>query len=206
MTENFQFSAVCLASRQVTSSPLPPTPAPPAPTPTTLPSGEQYPGHRRHMRTRPYCFALLLPCTGVRIAQAYWRKRPTMFVAGGVCIPGMFLYVGTVYHAVQATVYKQNSCYFLVFRANEYAKRAWRSALYLPPSSMHGWLFSLALPFPVRLPEKREKITPVLWDRFIYFFYLFTSFSGHRPAQRECARRGLIGPKQSAIPIQSHNP
>ena len=166
----------------------------------------QYPGHRRHMRTRPYCFALLLPCTGVRIAQAYRRKRPTMFVAGGVCIPGMFLYVGTVYHAVQATVYKQNSCYFLVFRANEYAKRAWRSALYLPPSSMHGWLFSLALPFPVRLPEKREKITPVLWDRFIYLFYLFTSFSGHRPAQRECARKGLIGPMQSAIPTQSHNP
>ena len=125
------------------------------------------------MRTRPYCFALLLPCTGVRIAQAYRRKRPTMFVAGGVCIPGMFLYVGTVYHAVQATVYKQNSCYFLVFRANEYAKRAWRSALYLPPSSMHGWLFSLAFPFPVRLPEKREKITPVLWDRFIYLFILF---------------------------------
>ena len=66
--------------------------------------------------------------------------------------------------------------------------------------------FSLALPFPVRLPEKREKITPVLWDRFIYLFYLFTSFSGHRPAQRECARRGLIGPMQSAIPTQSHNP
>ena len=102
MIENFQFSAVCLASRQVTSSPLPPTP--PAPTPTTLPSGEQYPGHRRHMRTRPYCFALLLPCTRVRIAQAYRRKRPTMFVAGGVCIPGMFLYVGTVYYAVQATI------------------------------------------------------------------------------------------------------
>ena len=36
--------------------------------------------------------------------------------------------------------------------------------------------------------------------------YLFTSFSGHRPAQRECARMGLIGPMQGAIPAQSHNP
>ena len=97
MIENFQFSAVCLASRQVTSSPLPPTPAPPAPTPTTLPSGEQYPGHRRHMRTRPYCFALLLPCTGVRIAQAYRRKRPTMFVAGGVCIYPVCSYMSVQY-------------------------------------------------------------------------------------------------------------
>ena len=26
---------------------------------------------------------------------------------------------------------------------------------------------------------------------FIYFIYLFTSFSGHRPSQRECARTGL---------------
>ena len=56
------------------------------------------------MRTRPYCFALLLPYIGVRIAQAYRRNGPTMFVAGGVCVPGMFLYVGTVYHAVQATI------------------------------------------------------------------------------------------------------
>ena len=33
--------------------------------------------------------------------------------------------------------------------------------------------------------------------KFIYLFiYLFTSFSGHRPAQRECARTGLIGPMQ----------
>ena len=105
MIENFQFSAVCLASRQVTSFPRPPPPFPPPPAIcTTLPSGEQYTGHGRHMRTRPYCFALLLPCIGVRIAQAYRRNGPTMFVAGGVCVPGMFLYVGTVYHAVQATI------------------------------------------------------------------------------------------------------
>ena len=30
----------------------------------------------------------------------------------------------------------------------------------------------------------------MLWGRDI-FIYLFTSFSGHRPAQRECARTGL---------------
>ena len=39
--------------------------------------------------------------------------------------------------------------------------------------------------------------------RFIVFF--FTSFSGHRPAQREYARTGLIGPMQGASPTQSHN-
>ena len=100
---------------------------------------------------------------------------------------------------------KLNRCYFFGFPGKRIAKRAW-SAKYLPPSGMHVWLFSLALPFPVRLPKKREKITPILWDRFIYLFYLFTSFSGHRPVQRECARKGLIGPMQSAIPTQSHNP
>ena len=39
-----------------------------------------------------------------------------------------------------------------------------------------------------------------------WFIYLFTSFSGHRPAQRECARTGLIGLMQGAIPAESHNP
>ena len=40
---------------------------------------------------------------------------------------------------------------------------------------------------------------------FIYLvIYSFTSFSGHRHAQRECARTGLIGPMQGAIPAQSH--
>ena len=38
------------------------------------------------------------------------------------------------------------------------------------------------------------------------FSFSFTSFSGHRPAQREQARTGLIGPMQGAIPTQSHNP
>ena len=37
------------------------------------------------------------------------------------------------------------------------------------------------------------------------FIYLFTSFSEHRPAQRERARMGLMGPLQGAIPAQSHN-
>ena len=124
------------------------------------------------MRTRPYCFALLLPCIGVRIAQAYRRNGPTMFVAGGVCVPDMFLYVGTVYHAVQATIQQTEQVLFFGFPGKRIAKRAW-SARCLPPSGVHVWLFSLALPFPVRLPEKREKITPVLWDRFIYLLYLF---------------------------------
>ena len=37
------------------------------------------------------------------------------------------------------------------------------------------------------------------------FYYFFTSFSGHRPAQREYARTGLRGPMQGASPTQSHN-
>ena len=40
-------------------------------------------------------------------------------------------------------------------------------------------------------------------DPFYCFF--FTSFSGHRPAQREYAQTGLIGPMQGASPTQSHN-
>ena len=40
----------------------------------------------------------------------------------------------------------------------------------------------------------------------LLFIYLFTSFSGHRPAQWECSRTVLIGLKQGAIPAQSHNP
>ena len=38
--------------------------------------------------------------------------------------------------------------------------------------------------------------------RSILFCFVCTSFSGHRPAQRERARTGLIGP----IPTQSNNP
>ena len=37
-------------------------------------------------------------------------------------------------------------------------------------------------------------------------FFYFTGFSGHRPAKREWARTGLIGPMQGAIPTQSQNP
>ena len=44
-----------------------------------------------------------------------------------------------------------------------------------------------------------------LFTFFIYVIF-FTSFSGHRPAQREWARTRLIGPMQGAIPTQSHNP
>ena len=39
-----------------------------------------------------------------------------------------------------------------------------------------------------------------------HFIVFFTSFSEHRPAQREYARMGLIGPMQGASPTQSHNP
>ena len=39
---------------------------------------------------------------------------------------------------------------------------------------------------------------------FIYFIYLFTSFSGHRPAQRDVHERDS-GPMRGAIPTQSHN-
>ena len=39
-----------------------------------------------------------------------------------------------------------------------------------------------------------------------HFIVFFTSFSGHRPAQREYARTGLIGPMQGTSPTQSHNP
>ena len=41
---------------------------------------------------------------------------------------------------------------------------------------------------------------------FIYLFIFLTSFSGHKPAQTEWARTGLIGPLRSAIPTQSHKP
>ena len=47
------------------------------------------------------------------------------------------------------------------------------------------------------------------WGKFIelrtpfgfLFIYLFTSFSGPRPAQRECARTGLVGLMQGAISL-----
>ena len=35
--------------------------------------------------------------------------------------------------------------------------------------------------------------------------FFFTSFSGHRPAQREWVQTRLIGPMGGAIPTQSHN-
>ena len=85
-------------------------------------------------------------------------------------IPGMFLYVGTVSHAVQATVIESRTGVIFWFSGQTNCE-AGVEREYLPPSGVHVWLFSLAFPFPVRLPEKREKITPVLWDRFIYLFY-----------------------------------
>ena len=40
----------------------------------------------------------------------------------------------------------------------------------------------------------------ILFYFIIIFYVFFASFSGHRPAQREYARTGLIGPMQGAIP------
>ena len=63
-----------------------------------------YPGHWRHMRTRLwFCFAATLHgsshSTGIPAETTYdVCCRRCMY------IPGMFLYVGTVSHAVQATV------------------------------------------------------------------------------------------------------
>ena len=51
-----------------------------------------------------------------------------------------------------------------------------------------------------------DSVNKVITRKVSLFIYLFTSFSGHRPAQRECARTGLIGPMQGTIPTQSHNP
>ena len=36
------------------------------------------------------------------------------------------------------------------------------------------------------------RVSGIVWvDNLYLFFYLFTSFSGHRPVQRECTRTGL---------------
>ena len=51
-----------------------------------------------------------------------------------------------------------------------------------------------------------DSVNKVITRKVSLFIYLFTSFSGHRPAQRECARTRLIGPMQGTIPAQSHNP
>ena len=47
-----------------------------------------------------------------------------------------------------------------------------------------------------------DSVNKVITRKVSLFIYLFTSFSGHRPAQRECARTGLIGPMQGTIPAQ----
>ena len=202
MIENFQFSAVCLASRQVTSSPRPPC---------NLHYFTKWGTVYRARATYEnqailFCFAAALHrsshSTGLPAERTYDVCCRWCMCTRYVLICRYSIPCSTGDHIANRTgvIYL-----FFGFPGKRIAKRAW-SARYLPPSGVHVWLFSLASPFPVRLPEKREKITPVLWDRFIYLFYLFTSFSGHRPAQRECARRGLIGPMQSAIPTQSHNP
>lgn len=99
-SQQLQFALVCLAIRQVTSAP-----------PPFAPCNLHYFTEWGTVSWAPvtyenqailFCFAATLH--GSSHSTGYRRKRTTMFVASGVCIPGMFLYVGTVYHAVQATV------------------------------------------------------------------------------------------------------
>ena len=54
---------------------------------------------------------------------------------------------------------------------------------------------------------EKESIRDNCGPSYIYLFiYLFTSFSEHRPSQRECARKGLKGPMQGAIPAHIPHP
>ena len=63
---------------------------------------------------------------GVRIAQAYRRKQPTMFVAGGVCIQ---LFQERLSEKVQATIPKGTASgfEFTVLQRNlrEWQERPW---------------------------------------------------------------------------------
>ena len=97
-----QFALVCLAIRQVTSAP-PPPPLRPLQSALLYEWGTvSWAPVTYENQAILFCFAATLH--GSSHSTGYRRKRTTMFVASGVCIPGMFLYVGTVYHAVQATV------------------------------------------------------------------------------------------------------
>ena len=74
---------------------------------------------------------------------------------------------------------------------------------------LHGSLCSDVRPVPRlwNLHQPSVLITPLIVQLCISnVLFCFTSFSGHRPAQREQARTGLIRPMQGAIPTQSHNP
>ena len=108
------------------------------------------------MRTRLYCSALLPPCMGVLIAQATGGNELQCL------LPAVYVYPVCSYMSVQYTMQyrrpysKLNRCYFFGFPGKRIAKRAW-SARYLPASGVYVWRSSLALPFPVRSPEKREK-------------------------------------------------
>ena len=70
-----------------------------------------------------------------------------------------------------------------------------------------GWLASLRNDFALNFPNQ------IFWVTFLFvMFFFFTSFAGHTPAQRECARTGLRGPflespgnfsgPKSSIPIE----
>ena len=54
-----------------------------------------------------------------------------------------------------------------------------------------------------KLPDLRQARVFIL---FYFILFYFSSFSGHRLAQREWVRRRLINAMQGSIPTQSHNP
>ena len=58
-------------------------------------------------------------------------------------------------------------------------------------------------PLSTRLINRVKLAGPFVNLKGITLVYLFNSFSGHEPAQRECAWTGLM---QGAIPTQSHHP
>ena len=158
-----------------------------------------------------FCFAAALH------RNSHTTRIPAEMNYDVCCLRCMYIYPVCSYLSVHYPVQyrrpysKQNRCYFLVFRANELRSGRKTRDTFPRRACMSGAPRSLC-PFPFARPKNAKKITPVLWDRYLYFFlyfilfHLFTSFSGHWPAQRECARMGLIGSMQGAIRTQSHNP
>ena len=62
-----------------------------------------------------------------------------------------------------------------------------------------GWRVSLRNDFALNFPNH------IFWVTFLFSSF-FTSFSGHTPAQRECARTGLRGPfLESPVTFRARN-
>ena len=72
---------------------------------------------------------------------------------------------------------------------------------------MYSWdvLFLSAFPHPSGKDDWKPNLQ-IFVGALRKMKFRFTSFSGHRPAQREWAQTGLKGPMQGAILTQSHNP